>query len=137
VKKKKSNFCYLYIANAEFITINYGKFLFLCIPFWNFNDELFTSSQKSNKQCKVFWHDYIMTLLPLSSKKQLFFIQIMQGFNELVLSVIYLLVLISVDSKYLLTRVLTREYLFFDTFWRSSLLEFNLSLSTILERVEY
>ena len=43
----------------------------------------------------------------------------------------------SVDSEYLLTRVLTREYLFFDTFWHSSLLEFNLSLLTILERVEY
>ena len=44
---------------------------------------------------------------------------------------------ISVDSEYLLTRVLTREYLFFDTFWHSSLLEFDLSLLTILERVEY
>ena len=43
----------------------------------------------------------------------------------------------SVDSEYLLTRVLTREYLFFDTFWHSSLLEFDLSLLTILERVEY
>ena len=43
----------------------------------------------------------------------------------------------SVDSEYLLTRVLTREYLFFDTFWHSSLLEFDLSLLTILERVKY
>ena len=43
----------------------------------------------------------------------------------------------SVDSEYLLTRVLTHEYLFFDTFWHSSLLEFVLSLLTILERVEY
>ena len=43
----------------------------------------------------------------------------------------------SVDSEYLLTRVLTREYLFFDTFWHSSLLEFDLALITILERVEY
>lgn len=43
----------------------------------------------------------------------------------------------SVDSEYLLTRVLTREYIFFDTFWHSSLLEFDLSLLTILERVEY
>ena len=39
----------------------------------------------------------------------------------------------SVDSEYLLTR----EYLFFDIFWHSSLLEFDLSLLTILERVEY
>ena len=44
---------------------------------------------------------------------------------------------VSVDSEYLLTRVLTREYLFFDTFWHSSLLKFDLSLLTILERVEY
>jgi hypothetical protein len=29
----------------------------------------------------------------------------------------------SVDSDYLLTRVLTHEYLFFDTFWHSSLLD--------------
>ena len=43
----------------------------------------------------------------------------------------------SVDSEYLLTRVLTREYLFFATFCHSSLLEFDLSLLRILERVEY
>ena len=43
----------------------------------------------------------------------------------------------SVDSEYLLTRVLTREYLFFDTFWHSSLLEFDFSFLKILERVEY
>ena len=46
-------------------------------------------------------------------------------------------VLISVDSEYLLTRVLTREYLFFDTFWDSSLLELDFSFLKILERVEY
>ena len=43
----------------------------------------------------------------------------------------------SVDSEYLLTRVLTREYLFFDTFWDSSLLELDFSFLKILERVEY
>ena len=46
-------------------------------------------------------------------------------------------ILISVASEYLLTRVLTREYLFFDTFWDSSLLELDFSLLKILERVEY
>ena len=46
-------------------------------------------------------------------------------------------VVTSVDSEYLLTRVLTREYLFFDTFWDSSLLELDFSFLKILERVEY
>ena len=43
----------------------------------------------------------------------------------------------SVPSEYLFTRVLTREYLFFDTFWDSSLLELDFSFLKILERVEY
>ena len=34
----------------------------------------------------------------------------------------------SVDSEYLLTQVVTRECLFFDTFWYSSALEFDWSL---------